>query len=126
MIQAIQNNIDAERRANVAELEQGRSYAKYITPERKEVMLKKFEQFKKIAGAHKDAKEKLGDSLMNEDDHYIPQELIDEQIKDYEDIYELANSKYMINFGESINARPGSDRYAQLVSAENFLSKHRV
>jgi hypothetical protein len=33
MIQAIQNNIDAERRANVAELEQGRSYAKYITPE---------------------------------------------------------------------------------------------
>lgn len=126
MIQAIQNNIDAERRANVAELEQGRSYAKHITPERKEVMLKKFGQFKKIAGAHKDAKEKLGDALMNEDEHYIPQELIDEQIKDYEDIYELANSKYMRNFGKSINARPGSDRYAQLVSAENFLSKRRA
>jgi hypothetical protein len=41
-------------------------------------MRKKFEQFKKIAGTHKDAREKLGDTLMEGTDHYIPQELIDE------------------------------------------------
>lgn len=123
MVQAIQNNIDAERRGNVAELEQGRSYAKYVTPQQRDVMLKKFERFKKIAGSHKEAKEKLGDSLMDGDEHYIPQELIDEQRKDFEDIYELANSLKMRIIGERANARPGTDKYAKLVSYENFASK---
>lgn len=123
MIQAIQNNIDAERRANIAELEQGRSYAKHITREQRDIMLKKFDQFKKIAGAHKDAREKLGDSLMDGDEHYIPQELIDEQQKDYEDIYELANSSRMKSIGKKANAKYGSDKYAQLVSYESFALK---
>lgn len=123
MIQAIQNNIDAERRANVAELEQGRSYAKYVTPEQRNVMLKKFDQFKKIAGSHKDAKEKLGDSLLDGDEHYIPQELIEQQQKDFEDIYELANSAHMRAIGARANTRPGTDKYARLVSYENFASK---
>lgn len=126
MVSAIQNNIDAERRGNVAELEQGRSYAKYVTPEQKEVMHKKFDTFRKIAGAHKDAKEKLGDSLMNGDEHYIPQELIDEQEKDYEDIYELANSVKMRVIGARANTKPGTDKYAKLVSYENFASKRQA
>ena len=126
MIQAIQNNIDAERRGNVAELEQGRSYAKYVTSEQKEVMHKKFDAFRKIAGAHKDAKEKLGDSLMDGDEHYIPSELIDEQEKDYEDIYELANSVKMRVIGARANTKPGTDKYAKLVSYENFASKRQA
>jgi hypothetical protein len=49
---------------------------------------------------------------MDEDKHYIPSELIDEQIKDYEDIYALANSSLGHVIGERAGAKPGSDRYA--------------
>ena len=131
MIDAIQNNIDAERRGRIAELEQGRAYAKMITPEDKELMKEKFAQFRRLAGTHEDAKKKLNPSytqeqLMEEDDKYIPSELIDEQEKDYEDMYALANSDYAKVLGLRAHAKMGSDKYAKIVSQLNFRRKKRA
>jgi len=71
-------NIDAERRGNVAELEQNRSYAKYLSKDQKEEMHKKFEAYRKIAGIHDDAMQKADPEVMlGEDKHHIPTELID-------------------------------------------------
>ena len=131
MIDAIQNNIDAERRANVAELEQGKNYAKFVTKEDREQMKEKFAQFKKLASAHEDAKKRVNPSstaeqLMEEDDKYIPQELIDEQEKDYEDIYALANSERAKVIAVRAKVKFGSDDYAKIVSMLNFRRKKRA
>jgi hypothetical protein len=112
-------------------LEQGRSYAKHATKEDREQMREKFAQFKRIAGAYEDAKSKLNPSytkeqLMEEDDKFIPQELIDEQEKDYEDVYALANSDYARVLGRRAHAKPGSDKYAKVVSLLNFRRKKRA
>lgn len=131
MIDVVANNIDAERRGNIAELEQGREYAKYISKEDRDEMRKKFDQFRRIAGTHADAMSRLNpqasqDALMEQDEHFIPVELIDEQEKDYEDIYTFANSSYAKVLGIRAKARPGSDKYAQVVSMANFRNKRRT
>ena len=131
MVSAVLNNIDAERRGNIAELEQGREYARHTSKEDKKEMLNKFENFKRLAGKYADAKKKLNaglseQQLMEGDRHYIPSELIDEQIKDYEDIYTLANSSLGRVIGQRANAKPGTDRYAQAISEYNFLKKKRT
>ena len=62
-------------------------------------MRKHFADFKRIAGSHEDAQRKVNpnmsdEQLMSEDDKFIPSELIDEQEKDFEDIYALAHSDH--------------------------------
>lgn len=120
-------NIDAERRGNIAELEQNRSYAKYLSKDQKEEMHKKFEAYRKIAGIHDDATQKADPEVMlGEDKHHIPVELIDQQEQDYEDIYELGNSLQMRAIGARAHAKPGSDKYAQLVAYESFARKRKA
>ena len=128
----IAHNIDAERRGNIAELEQGRDYAKYLSKEQRDIMLKRFDNYKKIAGSHRSAMQRLNegvseDALMNQDEHFIPDELIDQQIKDYQDIYDLGNSSRGRYLGETVaGAKFGSDHYAQVISMLNFRTKRRA
>ena len=146
---AVANNMEAARRGNIAELEQAKEYALRITPEDKQQMKQKFEQFRKIAGTHADAERKLNpnasdQALMEEDKHFIPNELIDEQEKDYEDIYTLANSsqakvlgakQYLAKKGlpvteENLKKIPQSyfhsEDYAKVVSMLNFRRKRKT
>lgn len=83
MAMAVANNIDATRRGNIAELEQAKSYAMHTSKEDREEMKKKFQQFRSIAGTHEDAMHRMNseastESLMEQDDHFIPNELIDQ------------------------------------------------
>lgn len=135
LISTINNNIDAERRANVAELEQGAQYAKLITPEDNKRVHGLFDMYRKIAAIHRDAAEKSSSStpeeLQNQDPDYIPEEVINEQEKDYEDIYELARSRNMLFLAKLAGflGRHGNIRskykndYARLVSYEMFKRK---
>ena len=128
----IAHNIDATRRGNIAELEQGRDYAKYLSKEQRDIMLKRFDNYKKIAGSHRSAMQRLQqgiseDALMEQDEHFIPDELIDQQIKDYQDIYDLGNSIRGRYLGETVaGAKFGSDHYAQVISMLNFRTKRRA
>jgi len=95
-------------------------------------MLKRFDNYKKIAGSHRSAMQRLNegvseDALMNQDEHFIPDELIDQQIKDYQDIYDLGNSSRGRYLGETVaGAKFGSDHYAQVISMLNFRTKRRA
>ena len=131
MAMAVANNIDAERRGNIAELEQAKEYARHTSKEDKEEMKKKFQQFRDIAGTHADAKRKLNPSasdeaLMEQDDKFIPTELIDQQEQDYEDVYTLANSSMAKVLGTRMGAKQGSEDYAKMVAMLNFRRKHRT
>lgn len=130
-VEIVANNIDAARRGDIAELEQGKQYAMRISKEDKDEMHNKFEQFRAIAGRYADARQKLNpqadqESLMQSDSRFIPSELIDEQEKDYEDIYTLANSSFLNVLGDRAKAKPGTEKYAQLVSMESFRRKKRA
>ena len=130
MAMAVASNIEAARRGNIAELEQAKQYALRLSPEDKEQMKEKFKQFRNIAGTHADAKRKLNpnatdETLIQSDEKFIPNELIDEQEKDYEDIYSLANSSFVRVLGARADAKPGSEKYAKIVAMENFRRKHR-
>lgn len=125
MVDIINNNIDAARRGDVAELEQGRLYAKNLSKEDHETMLKKFDQFDRIAGSHRDAQEKLQkgvqqNALMNSDDKWIPSELIAAQKDAYEQIYNLAHSSKIAGIANRVGAKPGSDTFAKIVSLYSF------
>lgn len=131
MAMAVANNIDATRRGNIAELEQAKSYAMHTSKEDRDEMKKKFQQFRSIAGTHEDAMRRMNsgastESLMEQDYHFIPNELIDQQEQDYEDIYTLANSPLARVIGARMNAKPGTEKYAKIVSMLNFRKKHRT
>lgn len=131
MATAVANNIDAARRGNIAELEQAKSYAMHTSKEDREEMKKKFQQFRNIAGTHEDAIRRMNpsvsiESLMEQYDHFIPNELIDQQEQDYEDIYTLANSPMARVIGARMHAKPGSENYAKIVSMLSFRKKHRT
>lgn len=131
MIDAIQHNIDAQRRGDVATLEQAFQYAKMATPEDREQMREHFADFKRIAGSHEDAQRKANpnmsdEQIMSEDDKFIPSELIDEQEKDFEDIYALAHSDHARVIAARANAKEGSDKFAKVVSLLNFRRKKRA
>lgn len=130
-ISIIQNNIDAERRGNIAELEQGRSYGVKISPQDKKEMHEMFNNFRKVAGRYEDARKKLNpsidsDQLMEIDDKFIPGELIDEQEKDYNDIFSLANSAKGRLLGRIAGAKYGSDKYAKVISMASFRAKREA
>ena len=131
MIDAIQHNIDAQRRGDIATLEQAFQYAKMSTPEDREQMRKHFADFKRIAGSHEDAQRKINpdlsdEQLMSEDDKFISSQLIDEQEKDFEDIYALAHSDHTRVIAARANAKEGSDKFAKVVSLLNFRRKKRA
>lgn len=128
---AVANNIDATRRGNIAELEQAKAYAMHTSKEDREEMKKKFQQFRKIAGTHEDAIRKMNpgateEYLMQQDEHFIPNELIDQQEQDYEDIYTLANSPMARVIGARMHTKPGTEKYAKIVSMLSFRKKHRT
>jgi len=63
---------------------------------------------------------------MQEDDKFIPSQLIDEQEKDFEDIYALAHSDHARVIAARANAKEGSDKFAKIVSLLNFRRKKRA
>ena len=128
---AIINNVDVAKRAQTAELEQGYNFAKFVTKSDRELMLKQFDRYSNIVGLHRDAiddvngtapkpKTTTPETLTYEDEHGIPLELIEDQKKQYEDIYNLANSESAKVIASRAQIKPFSNEYARMVSMLNF------
>lgn len=74
--------------------------------------------------------------MLSNDKHHIPTEIIDEQRKDYEDVYEYIHSRDGNSLISKVNAvrklkgkkpiRIGSDDFARLISYEMFARKRRA
>ena len=103
MIDFLANQIDSDRRSTVAQIEQGKYFARYLSKEDHEKMMDYFERFKKHYGTHRNRINKLNAlerllkgkdraTLLDPDENAIPDEMIDAVMNDYERIYRLGNS----------------------------------
>lgn len=139
-INAIQHNLDVMKRTTDAELIQGEELAKLAMSENKDTTLKRFQDFKRIVGKHSEYSNKENayrrlnhESLLEEDEDAIPEELIDEQYKKYEDIYSLAHSEQAqvmakragINLHSWFQTHSNKKKYAKLVSLLNYRLNSR-
>ena len=139
-IDIIQNNLDILKRTTDTQLIQGELLAKLAMMEDKQTTRQRFIDFARIVSAHDRAtdienayRRARGEALLEEDEDAIPRELIDDQYKTYEDIYDLAHSEQMYVIAQRAGINPhafyksGSSQrnYAKLVSLLNYRLNSR-
>lgn len=139
-IDIIQNNLDILKRTTDTQLIQGELLAKLAMMEDKQTTRQRFIDFARIVGTHDRATDRenayrraRGETLLEEDENAIPRELIDDQYKTYEDIYDLAHSEQMYVIAQRAGINPhafyksGSSQrnYAKLVSLLNYRLNSR-
>ena len=114
------NNILATKLDERATIEKGRAYASKIAYGDRRAMNQVFDNIKEIQhqiteqGERENNPEKVG----------ISDEAIEEQRQMYNRIFNLANSEDMRQAAEERGIRPGTDKYATLVSLVNFAQQN--
>ena len=134
LVDIIANNIDAAKRGEVAHLQQAYEYAKMYGIDDLQAMNRKFDQYVRVAGLHKKAVEDANainrlrngsqvEPLIKPGDYGIPVELIENQRKQFNDVWNLAHDKIAKGIAARAGIRTDTKKYAKFIAMLDFRTK---